>query len=403
VFQDLENHIRIYNELEGTGFKGLFYLYDGKIDNREVEPVTFAIPQILGMIFGYHDGHFILIQSFTFNLIFTILPCIFFPFLYPLVILVNITSGAGFDGTSAYFYNMFLMRQFYSYIFILFMAFTPSLIINLIFLILSFFTHKSSVMFSFPLLLASIPYFHKDLSLVPVKSKFFKVLQFISKSLLDRKIIILLLVFAISVSLFPALIQVYVDNLDIRDIYDYYVYDNDANQHRTFFLIQPSWIATNILPEISLFVFSAIYFRDFLSFYLSPRKYAAQTSLFIISIIATSLLIIGFLTDIHNVFLRPIVCLVAMKGFLYGFIIESLTFSRKNNRILSRFVAAIVVVFMSFSLGTWFYRNLLMSYYFFFKASNVFLSVNVTSLNDIPTIASNLFDYFDYFFQLVFS
>jgi hypothetical protein len=221
--------------------------------------------------------------------------------------------------------------------------------------------------------------------------------------LLDRKIIILLLVFAISVSLFPALIQVYVDNLDIRDIYDYYVYDNDANQHRTFFLIQPSWIATNILPEISLFVFSAIYFRDFLSFYLSPRKYAAQTSLFIISIIATSLLIIGFLTDIHNVFLRPIVCLVAMKGFLYGFIIESLTFSRKNNRILSRFVAAIVVVFMSFSLGTWFYRNLLMSYYFFFKASNVFLSVNVTSLNDIPTIASNLFDYFDYFFQLVFS
>ncbi len=402
VFDDLEAHIGMYNELEGTGFKGLFYLYDGKIEGREVEPVTFVIPQILGMIFGYHDGHFILIQSFTFNLIFTIFSCMLFPFLYPLVILINITSGVVFYGTSVYFYHMFLMRQFYSYIFILFMTFTPSLTINLIFLTLSFFAHKSSAIFSFPLFLASIPYFPKDLSLFPIKSKFFKLLQFISKFLFDRKIIIFLLVFTISISLFSTLVQLYVDNLDLENTYDAYVY-SDASSHRTFSIIQPSWIATNILPEIFLFVFSTIYFRNFLSFHLSPRKYAAQTSFFIICAIVISLLIFGYLTDLDKIFFRAIACLVATKGFLYGFIIESLTFSRKNDRVLSRFVTVLAVVFMSYSLGTWFYRNFLSSYYFFFRSSNVYLRAYVTQLNDLPTIVNNLFDYFYYFFRLAFS
>lgn len=133
VVSDLQVYVDVYN---GLGRIPLFEY----IKSRNMEPITFIIPNLIKLLFDANENHFILVQALTMNLAFILIAIKFMPSYYPTIILLNITS-------ISYFTQLFLMRQFYSFIFLVIFIYSIRLWQKLLFSVLAIFTHSSSLLF----------------------------------------------------------------------------------------------------------------------------------------------------------------------------------------------------------------------------------------------------------------
>ncbi|WP_017292807.1 EpsG family protein [Geminocystis herdmanii] len=133
VTSDLQVYLNIYNNL---GNLPLFKY----MESRNMEPITFIIPNLIKTLFDANENHFILVQALTINLAFILIAIRFMPSYYPTIMLLNITS-------SHYFMQLFLMRQFYAFIFLVIFIYTIRLWKKLVFSTLAILTHSSSLLF----------------------------------------------------------------------------------------------------------------------------------------------------------------------------------------------------------------------------------------------------------------
>lgn len=133
VVSDLRVYVNLYNDLGRIPF----FEY---MESRNMEPITFIIPNLIKVLFDANENHFILVQALTMNLAFTLIAIKFMPSYYPTIILLNITSVN-------YFLQVLVMRQFYSFIFLVIFIYTTRLWQKLLFSALAIFTHSSSLLF----------------------------------------------------------------------------------------------------------------------------------------------------------------------------------------------------------------------------------------------------------------
>jgi EpsG family len=140
-FNDTDTYISLY--------KSLMHESPFILPDVEMEPVSFILPKYLSKLTSGDELAFLLFQSLTMNTAFIIFPIIFVPEFYPLIILVNIMS-------QGYYFQLFWMRQFYSFIFIV-----PAVCTNIFFwrwilIYLAFYTHNSSLIYGAALFVSSI-------------------------------------------------------------------------------------------------------------------------------------------------------------------------------------------------------------------------------------------------------
>jgi hypothetical protein len=133
VISDLTVYVEVYKELGNQPFFEYMTV-------RNMEPVTFIIPNFIKLLFDSNEYSFILVQALTMNLAFMVIAIRFMPSYYPTIILLNITS-------SNYFIHMLIMRQFYSFIFLVLFIYTFSWWQKIILALLAMFTHSSSFLF----------------------------------------------------------------------------------------------------------------------------------------------------------------------------------------------------------------------------------------------------------------
>jgi hypothetical protein len=133
VISDLQVYVEIYN---GLGKMPLLEY----MSSYKMEPITFIIPSLINWLFQPGEYSFILVQSLTMNLAFMLIAMKFMPSYYPTIILLNITSNS-------YFIQVFLMRQFYSFIFLVCFIYTFSLWKKIILFLLSISTHSGTLLF----------------------------------------------------------------------------------------------------------------------------------------------------------------------------------------------------------------------------------------------------------------
>jgi hypothetical protein len=176
-FGDTDTYIRVYKLLE---YEPLFHTVDDYDTNKE--PVAFILSQFVSKLTSGDEFSFLLFQSATINTALTIYSVIFVPEFYPMIILINIISNG-------YYYQLFWMQQFYSFIFIIPILYASNYIkIKAIFLIcIAYFTHNSS------LLIIGALFYEKIISYL---SHFLKVLKF-PNILNDKRNISLISIFVI--------------------------------------------------------------------------------------------------------------------------------------------------------------------------------------------------------------
>jgi EpsG family len=140
-FNDTDIYINLYKSLNQ---ESPFTLPD-----IDMEPGAFILPKYLSRLTSGDELAFLLFQSLTMNTAFVFYSVIFVPEFYPLIILVNIMS-------QGYYFQLFWMRQFYSFIFIVPAICTNVFLWRWLCIYLAFFTHNSSLMYGATLAIASI-------------------------------------------------------------------------------------------------------------------------------------------------------------------------------------------------------------------------------------------------------
>lgn len=158
-FNDTDIYISLY--------KSLIHESPFILPDIDMEPGSFILPKYLSKLTDGNELAFLLFQSLTMNTAFTFYSVIFIPEFYPLVILINIMS-------QGYYFQLFWMRQFYSFIFIIPAIFTNIFWWRWICIYLAFYTHNSSLIYGGVLAIASI----KDVVI--------KIINDIRKSLIIR-------------------------------------------------------------------------------------------------------------------------------------------------------------------------------------------------------------------------
>lgn len=134
ITSDLSIYINNYESLGGSlSFWEYITLFNQ-------EPLAYVIPNLLKTLFNANSDVFLLVQALTLNLGFIACAIIFMPYYYPIIILLNVTSAT-------YFTQLHLMRQFYSFIFLVPFVYVISLRLKLIFASLAMATHSSSIPF----------------------------------------------------------------------------------------------------------------------------------------------------------------------------------------------------------------------------------------------------------------
>jgi hypothetical protein len=142
-FNDTIVYLDIYDSLrKETGLT---------ISDIEMEPVSFILPKYLSVLIGPSQLSFLFIQSLSMNTAFTVLSMLFIPDFYPLIILINVT-------TQGYYFQLFWMRQIYSWIFIIPAIYVDNFVIACIFIYVGYWTHKSSLMYIFGILPGLLKY-----------------------------------------------------------------------------------------------------------------------------------------------------------------------------------------------------------------------------------------------------
>ncbi|OBU76966.1 hypothetical protein [Cylindrospermopsis raciborskii] len=142
VVGDLKQYTIIYDQLGGTNFFDFFK----KIN---MEPVTFIIPDLVKRYFYLNRFDFILLQAITMNCAYFALARVFMPNYYPTVIMLNICS-------IAYFQQLFLMRQYYSFIFLVPFIYLVNWKYKLVLGLIALFTHSSTVIFTIPQIIVTM-------------------------------------------------------------------------------------------------------------------------------------------------------------------------------------------------------------------------------------------------------
>ena len=136
-FNDTIVYLDIYDSLRNeTGLT---------ISDLKIEPVSFILPKYLSPLIGSSQLSFLFIQSLSMNTAFTVLSMLIMPEFYPLIILINVT-------TQGYYFQLFWMRQIYSWIFIIPAIYVDNFVIACIFIYVGYWTHKSSLMYIFGIL-----------------------------------------------------------------------------------------------------------------------------------------------------------------------------------------------------------------------------------------------------------
>lgn len=134
----ISNDLSIYiNNYESLGGSLSFWEYMTLFNQ---EPLAYVIPNLLKTLFNANSDVFLLVQALTLNLGFIACAIIFMPYYSPIIILLNVTSAT-------YFTQLHLMRQFYSFIFLVPFVYVISLRLKLIFASLAMATHSSSIPF----------------------------------------------------------------------------------------------------------------------------------------------------------------------------------------------------------------------------------------------------------------
>ncbi|MEH2124663.1 hypothetical protein [Nostoc sp.] len=142
-FQDTIVYLDIYSSLQKeTGLT---------IPDIELEPVSFILPKYLSALIGPSQLSFLFLQSLSMNTAFTVFPMLFMPDFYPLIILINVT-------TQGYYFQLFWMRQIYSWIFIIPAIYVDNFVIACLCIYVGYWTHKSSLMYIFGILPGLLKY-----------------------------------------------------------------------------------------------------------------------------------------------------------------------------------------------------------------------------------------------------
>jgi hypothetical protein len=387
VYDDLANFVDTYNKLSGLDISGFYNFFYGKNASR-LEPMNFVIPHVFGMVFGHNENHFIIIQSFTFNLSFTLLACIFLSPFYPIVILINIISPF-------YFYNMFLMRQFYSFIFLIGMFFSPSTLISALLAYFAYLSHKSSLLYTFPLFVASIPiYFTNSVNLL-AKSK---LINYVSKKITlfySNYFLIFLTFLSLAVTSYN-----YFQNLLFKELFVDYAYIYLYKYTGEAFDIKA--ILIGLFPDLLLLL---------IVYFIFKRKYLELQffyflSVFIVCLITISSFLFSSFLGLNQIFLRPLLSVAALKGFLYPAVFISITqtYGRKTfiaSNLLFYLTAFLIALDLLRWLSKVFYWIYLINFdtvkFSFIVSRSVFVN------NGTLAVFNSLVDYIDRLNYLIFS
>lgn len=141
TFSDTETYIAVYKSLSQ---ESLFSL-----PNIDMEIGSFVLPKYISIMTGGDRSSFLLFQSLTMNIAFTFYSVIFLPEFYPIVILINIMS-------QGYYFQLFWMRQFYSFIFVIPAIYTSIFAWRWLLVYLAFLTHSASLIYVLTLGITSI-------------------------------------------------------------------------------------------------------------------------------------------------------------------------------------------------------------------------------------------------------
>jgi hypothetical protein len=140
---DTDAYIKFYKSLN---FGPLFNISDP----FNKEPVSFILPQLVSKLTNGDEFSFLLLQSATINTLLTIYSKIFVPEFYPIIMIINIFSNG-------YYFQLFWMRQFYSFLFLIPSVFiNSSILLNSLLIYISFLTHNASGIFFIPLFVEKI-------------------------------------------------------------------------------------------------------------------------------------------------------------------------------------------------------------------------------------------------------
>jgi EpsG family len=179
-YGDTEVYISIYKSLKDEA--------TFSIPNIGMEPLSFILPKYLSKLTWGHEQSFLLLQSLTMNIAFTIISTIFIPEFYPLIILINIMS-------QGYYFQLFWMRQFYSFIFIIPAIYAENFILGWTLIYMGLLTHSSSVIYILPIIFAKI-----NGAIIEVISTIKKIFLIKSKNLNYQFIFILFIILPLTLS-----------------------------------------------------------------------------------------------------------------------------------------------------------------------------------------------------------
>lgn len=352
---DLEAYVDYYSIVKQSGLLNL-------ISETSIEPVAFIVPSILNFLFNPSSQVFLLTQSLTMNLGFIVLARTFMPSYYPTIILLNVTS-------TNYFIQLHLMRQFYSYIFIVAFLYIVSLRGKIITGALALMTHSGSLPF---VLLGIISL--KLNKIIPRFKSITKLLFSIAKLVFSRTFLIFSLI--VAVSILPVFFSLMQSNSSLLGNFFPYLEVR---------VVRYSTMDYSLSSELWKSVFLDLIFLLPVIFTINYRRAGRFCYTWSIAF----LLLISFLISFY-LFLpfvgRFIFFLSGLSGFFYTIIFDSNKITHKTNSTLAICLIAIVTKVLYFL-----YTNI--------KGSLLFTS----EIWDGTPVYANIFDYVDYFLKTMFS
>jgi len=327
-FREIEGDLQVYV----NSYTNLGNDFGDILDGFQFEPVSYIIPYLAKLFFNLNDDFsFLLIQSTTMNLAFTAIAIKFIPQYFPVVILLNITS-------ISYFSQLYLMRQFYSFIFLLLFIFDPLVITKLLFGFLSVQTHNSSLYF----VISSILYtFTKDFRSVKLnflmKSKLLRWIQrFYSFIFLNSKFLYFIVILLIVLIALNSLAHIF----DFLNYFEFVLPElvsrvnfYQENREYNLGLTEDLWKGTsfNIFYLSAFIIFSNLNLRK-----INDSVLASWIITFLVSIVS----LVGFYSSIPLLG-RIVFFLTGLPGFFYVIIFSSGKLTAKAN--LASFILILAI------------------------------------------------------------
>ena len=341
VFSDLETYVGVFEGLN----KENFFSYMNSIG---MEPLTFLIPSFAHSLIGDHEKVFLLTQSLTMNSMFTLFTLWFSPNYYPTVILLNITS-------MSYFWQLFLMRQFYSFIFVIPLVYVSGIIPRLTLLFLALRTHSSAIVYALPVMSLQLAHWLEPIKHPPVSFTYPRKrigFQFKTQKILSSIIIrfetflrskLFILIFA---SLLILVIPFVLENNILLGI------TPELDSRLTRFASNESSLSVHPLPVLKSVLFDLLFLSVFfikIDYRKANSICRSWTMLFLVCLFS----LIGLFFKI-DILVRVVLLLRALPGFFYSIIFESLNTNRSQI-----FVSTVLLLLLGVKISYFYYRLIL--------------------------------------------